>query len=483
MGFIESITGRKAEAPVEALIYSGASVTEAMKGIVVPEEKNNFKTTELGEDHPFDFTIAEGLYKKFGFLTGIIDKYVDFVVGPGYYFKVINESKGPNVDKAETIIADFLYHSDFETLLRAWLKEALIKGNGFMELAYSKKAISGMKVLNANKMFVKREVTGEVIEYNQYLGRQSKQESIKFTPDEIAHLKLNTIGDCAYGLGIVFPAMNTINNTIMCDTDMHMLMNRKANAPIHAKIGSLEHKRFPADSVVTSFGQKLEWLHNKHEWVTGPDIEMKVLDFGNIGEKFSYPLEYDMSMLSYTFQVPEVILGKGSVPEGLAKVQMEAFMMRIQSIQAEIEKILEKQIIKRVLLSNGLDLDIEMEWGQPNKDDRNSEVNLLSSLMGRFSGALNTMIEAKIVDVLGFDIDEYDKLKTKEEADKKAMNDIEVPEVEDNIEKEEDKEEMPKLPLKKKESFYTKESCHCDTCESVMIEDDYNLPIGEILDE
>jgi hypothetical protein len=37
---------------------------------------------------------------------------------------------------------------------------------------------------------------------------------------------------------------------------------------------------------------------------------------------------------------------------------MEAFQRRIQSIQAELEKVIEGQIFKRVLNANGLDVHV-----------------------------------------------------------------------------------------------------------------------------
>ena len=52
------------------------NVTEKFKGEIV-KETIKFPE-ELGEEHPFDYLITEGLYKKFGLVTGVIDKYIDF---------------------------------------------------------------------------------------------------------------------------------------------------------------------------------------------------------------------------------------------------------------------------------------------------------------------------------------------------------------------------------------------------------------------
>jgi SPP1 gp7 family putative phage head morphogenesis protein len=126
-------------------------------------------------------------------------------------------------------------------------------------------------------------------------------------------------------------------------------------------------------------------------------------------------------MLSYTFQVPEVILGKGSIPEGLAKVQMETFMMRIQSIQADMAEVIISKIIDKLLLANGINCDIKMVWGQPNNDKQNAQINQLTSLVGKFGSAMDTMVENRIIDLMGFDSEEFAKLKEQEKSDRDQM--------------------------------------------------------------
>jgi len=86
---------------------------------------------ELGEEHPFDFAITEGLYKNFGFSTGVVDKYVDYIMGPGYWVSSDDE-------KALAIIETFNQDVEIDTVLRGWIKEALVK-NGFLEIGGKKR--------------------------------------------------------------------------------------------------------------------------------------------------------------------------------------------------------------------------------------------------------------------------------------------------------------------------------------------------------
>jgi len=399
MGFKEFLGLKQAKQSIAKIgVFAPSILTEQFKGQTARNEVRFPK--ELGEEHPFDFSVVEGIYKKFGFVTGVIDKYVDFVIGPGFYV----ESKD---QRAKDLIEQFMKDNDFATLMRAWLKEGLVKGNGFLEIGGSKGNIpQGLKVLNANNMFVSRNEVGEVQKYRQYVGmidKFAKNKTIDFNTWQIAHLRINTVGDDAYGMGLVFPAMNTINNLLGSEKDMHKILSRKAGAPIHAKIGDKDH--LPTADAVDDFGKKLESMHNLNEWATDGMVEMKVLDFGNIGEKFDIVNRYNLDMLFFTFQVPEVLMGRGSIPEGLAKVQMDAFERRIQSIQDELEKVIEQQIFKRVLLANKLDVHVEFQWGQPSNTEKNEKLLRLTELLKLLSLdlRLRAEIEKDVAKLLGYD--------------------------------------------------------------------------------
>jgi len=399
-----------------------ANLTEQFKGEI--ENKKVKFPVELGEEHPFNFKVTEGLYKRFGFFTAVVDKYVDYVVGPGFYIECDDE-------RAKTILEKFMKDVNFDTILRSWTKEALVKGSGFLEIGGSKKeGVKGLKVLNADYMYVDRDNKGKILKYNQYKGafdRFSKEKVIDFTPFQIAHVPFNKIGDCAYGLGIGFPALVTINNTIQQESDMHMIMNKKANAPLHAKLGKIDGntKIIPKPADVTAFGQKLETMNNKQEWATDPLVEFKVIDYGNVGERFEKTLEYDINKLFYEFQIPAVIMGMAKVPEGLAKVQMDAFQRRIQSIQAELEKIIEGQIFRRVLEANGFgpEVDVEFEWGVPSMLEIEGRMTLISDLIkSPTTGyAMKQLLEDELVNLLKLDADEYELLKDEQEKKEKEF--------------------------------------------------------------
>jgi len=372
---------------------------EQFKGTIA---RNNIRFKDIGEEHPFDYKITEGLYLKFGYANGAIDKLIDFVVGPGFFIKSEDE-------RAKEIIDNFMIDVNFDTLLRAWIKEALIKGNSFIEIGGNEKQVNGLKVLNANFMFVKRDNKGVVEGYTQFIPKTNEnliEIEEPFEVRQIAHLTINRVADSAYGVGAIFPALNTINNILSSERDMHTISKRKANSPYHVKIGNLltNPPIIPTQTQVDNFGNKLKFLNERHEWVTGPDIEIKVLEFGKLGDKFDFILRHDKEQLFATFQVPEVLLGAGNIPEGLAKVQMDGFERRVQSIQMEAEKVIETQIFSRVLQSNGIDAHVEFEWGRPSSTEKNERISKIGELMKSpfLSPELRKLLEEELADLFGF---------------------------------------------------------------------------------
>ena len=373
-------------------------IQEEFKGEVIQKEVKFPK--DLGEEHPFEYHEVVGLYKKYGMITGVVDKYVDFIIGNGMYVKSEDE-------RAKKIIDDFMDDVEFPTLLRSWVREAIIKGVGYLELGGNKnEAINGLKVLNSNHIYIKRDDKGEVKGFNQYLGNCAmfmKNKVISFEDYEIADFHINKVSDDAYGQGIIAPALKTINALIGLEKDMHTLMHRKANVPIHAKIGSIDQPVSPEG--IKTFGKELETLNNKHEWATDHLVEFKTLDFGKIGEKFDAAIKHDLDMLFFTFQVPEVLMGRGNIPEGLAVVQMEAWQKRCASIQEELEKVIEQKIFKRVLLNNKLQVKVEIVWGQPSESDKNAKILRLTELLKLFtlSPEMKFQLELQLAREMGID--------------------------------------------------------------------------------
>ena len=364
----------------------------------------------LGEDHPFSFQLMENTYKNFSYAHGAVDKYIDFIIGGGFFVKTEDDNEGG--EAALQIINDWMRDVNFDTILRAWIKEALIKGTGFLELGGKKdETVKGVKVLDASWMYIKRNQFGVLEAVNQLKfdkrgqAKVTDEDFTPFEPFEMAILALNTVGDDPYGLGIIQPNILAINKFLQAYGDMHMILNRKANSPTHVKIGSLEHQIFPAEGEVAAFGANMEVMTNKREYVTGPEVSMSVIDYGNIGDKFTGVIDIDKNLVIAGFQVPQVLFGEGNIAEGLANVQMDGFRWRNKSFKGEIEKVVEEQIFRRILNANGLDVHVEFEWGAPSDEEKDKKIMRITETLKLFNihPDMKFELEKELMELLGLD--------------------------------------------------------------------------------
>ena len=168
------------------------------------------------------------------------------------------------------------------------------------------------------------------------------------------------------------------------------------------------------------------------------------MDFGKIGEKFDAANQFDLDMFFFTIQIPEVLMGRGSIPEGLAKVQLESFMRRINSIQMGIEKVIEGDIFQRILISNKIQAHVEFEWGQPSLSEKNERITKITELLKlNLSPTLSKELQIQAADILGLNAEELRS------------------EMENEREEEREKEEsepQPKVPGQNRDEQILRES-------------------------
>ena len=386
-------------------------IKEEFKGEVIDQPVRFPK--DLGADHPFSFQDLEKSFKRIGLVNGIVNKIRNAIVGD---FQV--KAKNKNI---QAFLDDFIHSTNFPSVLREWIKEGLLKGNGFIEIDLQNAKV---RVLNANNMYVRRNRKGKILEYNQWLGKslttfnRNSKLLTTFKPDQIAHLKINKISNEAYAIGIIWPNEKLIENMINMEVDLHKLMKRKAGMPIHVKIGE------PGQSVqkedIDEMSNLLKFMQNKTEWVTDANTEMKLIDFGGIGDNLTSTLKFDKENLSTGTNIPLVLMGVANIPEGLAKAQSEDYERFIRSIREEIEAIIEEQIFKPILLNQkfpdedaeGLDdkavgaqQNVEFIWNLPGEEEINKRIEKITALLGSFgiSENMKRMLQLELARLMDFD--------------------------------------------------------------------------------
>ncbi len=370
---------------------------------------NDKKTTEqtlknIDKDiktHPFDYEQPLGLYKQFGPVTGVVDKYTDFILGPGFFVK-------SDDSRASEIVNQHIVDFNLYNVMNEVIRLAIPAGTTAVEMKKDPNTgvPNGYKIIPPKTFYIKENEKGTRKGYVQILNMNTK-EAIELDLDDVAVFTINKMG--TYGMGIIYPAMTSINNIMRSSKDLHTLQSRKANSPVWWKLGGVVDGLLiePGAGDVESFGQELEYMNNKTEFCTGPLVEASVIDYGPIGEKFGFVLEYDWKMFRTAVQVPEVLLGDGNVNEGIAKVQMDAFERRIRSLQEELEKVMESQIFNVILEANGLDgVKVEVVWGLPSNLEKNAQLDRFAELLNNplLSFELREELEKRIAEILEIDL-------------------------------------------------------------------------------
>jgi len=425
---------------------------EEFKGNVSDVEVNYPK--ELGTVHPFDFNKVEQIINNVGIVSSAVDKITDYIIGD-----FIVKTNDP---KTQTILDNFVEESNFKTVIRPWIKEGLSKGNGFMELDLKE---SKVRVMNANWMWVQRNKKGKVLRYNQYIGNKNKinmtsNNVTEFKVNEIAHLPVNKIPNDAYGIGLVNPNMRTINNYATSEMGLHKVIERKAGAPIHVKVGVGQEG--VQDEDVDAFKASLQYLTNSTEWVTDANVEMSVLDFKDVGKNLTDASNHDVEQFSMGMQIPMVLLGVANVPEGLAKVQMEAFQRFTNALRKQIEDIIEDKIMVPVLRANGLDADVEFEWELPGEEEKNLRLDTIAKVMVNpfLSPELKAALEIEYAQILGLEMENL----LVQPKDAQAKADEEIKKQEDAIKQPEVPGEKPTAKESSKVTVKEKVECSHTAC-------------------
>jgi SPP1 gp7 family putative phage head morphogenesis protein len=331
------------------------------------ESAKSFWKKQYGEDHPFDMELVERAYKQVPIIHSAINKTVDQITSSDFHIK----SDNPQIEISGQ---EFLNRIGFDLLIKTIAKDLMIYGNAFVEKVGN---FDDFKCLSPKYMFVKRDEYGKVEGYTQVMSNIGKP--VDFKTHEMVHFKYNVVGDSAYGYSIIAPILKTIEHKLNMEKIMVKLMERKANAPYWAKLGNEQQ---PAkDDDITAFANDLQYINERTEFVTSHNVEMSVLDVASKLPNFEEINKHIENQIVYGTEVPLVLLGQGSIPEGLASVQLEAFDRRVHSIRLLIEAVVEEEILTPYFNAQGLVGTVEFEFEPQTQNDKWKDVMQLTALV------------------------------------------------------------------------------------------------------
>lgn len=407
---------------MEFTVKTGKSSSPAYKPLYIPTSKYHKQMAsgevdqeeikypaKLGVKPPFDDLLTTQLYDEVGYVAAYIDKYVNRVFGPGWTID--------GTDKQITILEQWEEDTGFRIIAREWLREALYKRGGFLNIGYNKKGIpDDLKLLDGRSIFVVRKKTGVVEGYNQYFGFITKgahkpdfRKVKPFKTKDIAPLYVKKTGDRAYGLGVLSQNIDAINDYMGAVKNLHKLVDRKANSPLHVKIGSNDPEGpQPSQADIDDVKGDVQTMTSETEFVTDGMWEIKAIDFGDFGKKFEEIIDTDRKQLDRGFQVPQVIMGDGSIPEGLADEQGQDWEVTAKAIQQQMSYVMVEQLYKPILQAQSIDsTGLRIRWDVNTEKEKARRIATLQSLLSlpELQPSLRGMVEIDLAEQLGYDVD------------------------------------------------------------------------------
>ena len=361
---------------------------------------------DLGAKHLRNLKDLKRWYDDDGSAHGLVEKYVNYAMS-GFFLK----SKDA---KFLEIMNGRLEELNVKKILREWYRRGLYAGTGYLEPVRGEDdKISQLNILDSRYIYIKLKrnsegiLTQEIEKFQQFIDFKTTPEPILLGgEDDIIHFTVNKSSDSPYGSGILAPLTFALQSKTNLTNDMISIIHKKAAAKTMIKVGN-EKEGVPEQSDMTAFGQGLESMDNDTEWIVPYFVEGQVLDYGDPGKNFQVPFDIVNTELIFGGEVPEVIMGKGNIAEGLAKEQGHSWRLTITSRREEFEPAMEK-LIRLIAIDEGLNPDeVEIEWSFKNPEDKREEIRILNEIIGKPFTSLSSdflvEVEKRMRELLGFD--------------------------------------------------------------------------------
>ena len=360
----------------------------------ITEEKSETPVSRNDKDGvapPYSLPTLEGAYLLDTNIKGAVDITVNACTQSGYKITLVPEDD-PRAEEAHEFLENWLDTVNFNLWRSGNYRNALIYGSSFTEPTWENVAgsdgktaytITRLKLVDPKTMRIRWDNHARVTGFVQDAGNNKK---IEFNPSEIEHFPLDTMPGTPWGTSVIRPLMGNKAVSLFQQKQnairyVGLLLERKALAPLHVQMGSAEKDISPTEEDIESFVSDLQNQDENTQYVTGPYVKMDILGFGGKEVDLGRYLKLYDEQYTYGLQVPQVLMGMGSVPEGLAISQFGTFMLRIKALHAQEETFIESNLLNVLLAKNGFTLKANFQALTPSEADKTSQVSFLQTLL------------------------------------------------------------------------------------------------------
>ncbi len=298
----------------------------------------------------------------------LLENYWNYYTGEGTIWAAVNSIAFSTIMVGYDIISN---DPEAKRIIENWCRKvnlqqhmldnvtyALVLGDGFMEIIGNKKGEpSNLKVVDPKTMEIEFDDYGIVQSYKQSLGIRDKSTVPKLEVERICHLKLFSRPDSPYGIALLKANMNAIKDKIRVDQALTAAIIRHGTSKLVFSVGSEKDGQIPGAEILNAIEKEVEDMDEKNELIVPWNVNVYPIDEKGIQGVQDY-YGFNRSQVIVGMLCPEEVLGLGATAtNATSQTKAILFERMIRSFQNRISRTIEEQLFKRVLQSNGYNME------------------------------------------------------------------------------------------------------------------------------
>jgi hypothetical protein len=350
----------------------------------------------------------ELVYRREPFISVAVNLYEEMIVASNY--EVVAESEKVK-EKAEALLDRIEFHYE---VLPDIVKHLCVFGNSWNEVVWNEKGtdIVCLDTMDPKYMdFGRDKTTGNILFepngkpefYVQYLRdnmvykgpesdltNQGGNRGLMFKRPEIMHTRLQRVGDCYSGIGLIEPVYNTVLNKVDIQTGLAQSMLRLGFPIIGAKVGNKE--MYPTPQLVEEAAQIFKDIGESTGFAI-PYYFEPILMEPKRSERVQTNLEYFTDQVIAGMGIPKsLITGAGEQENKQTLRELKTILrLRMKSMQRKIAHSIRDQVFRQQAEAEGWKEIPSLEFGDPAIEALTEQAERLAGYV--HSGILETSPE------------------------------------------------------------------------------------------
>jgi hypothetical protein len=246
---------------------------------------------------------------------------------------------------------------------------------------------------------------GVVTGYRYFVSDQDNKGT-PLKPEQVLHTKLFTSGGKLYGDSIIKRAYDDIMRDVINMDGATNAIKRHGYPKYHIGVGSDVH---PASkSVIDAIDREFQEINTKSEFVTTHDVTMDMIDNTGLGFNMEAYNRVALQRVVTALGVPAEVLGlREGTTDATAVSRINTFYKKIGSIQKSYARIINEQIIDRIL-GEGREGSVKIVFNEidaANELDKANWINLFLKADPLNPWAI--LSRPQVYNFMGWDIADY----------------------------------------------------------------------------